>query len=98
MQEDESISQCADTLSSLGCTKSAEQLAIFTNLLAIAISKGKSTDQLNVIGNFIVAVGSLLLTMAAQRASCETKLDTLAQIQDLKKKIKDLEDGLSNTF
>ena len=95
MQEDQSIGQCADILSALGCTKSTEQLSIFANLLAIAISKGKSADQLNVIGNFIVAVGSLLLTMAAQKSSCETKLDTLAQIKDLKKKIKDLEDSLS---
>ena len=95
MQEETAISQCADTLSTIGCTKSAEQLAFWSNLLAVTISKGKSADQLNVIGNFIVAIGSLLLTMAAQKSSCETKLDTLAQIKDLKKKIKDLEDSLN---
>lgn len=95
MQEDQSISQCADILSALGCAKSAEQLSLFANLLAIAISKGKSSDQLNVMGNFIVGVGGLVLTMAAQRDFCESKLDKLAQIKDLKKKIKDLEDSLS---
>jgi len=95
MKEDESISQCADILSTLGCTKSAEQLSLFANLLAIAISKGKSADQLNVMGNFIVGVGSLILTMAAQISSCESQLDKLAQIKDLKKRIKDLEDSLS---
>ena len=52
MTEEEAVNQCAETLSALGCVKSAEQLSLFANLLAIAISKGKSADQLNVIGNF----------------------------------------------
>ncbi|MGI5848653.1 MAG: hypothetical protein ACOX8Q_01060 [Christensenellales bacterium] len=95
MQEDHSISQCADTLSSLGCTKSAEQLSIFANLLAISISKGKDADQLNVIGNFIVGIGGLILTIAAQKQSCETKQDKLKQIKNLKKKLQDLEDSLN---
>ena len=52
MQKDESIVQCADILSTLGCEKSAEQLSIFANMLSLSISKGKSADQLNVIGKF----------------------------------------------
>ena len=94
MTDEETINQCADTLSALGCEKSAEQLSLFANFLAISISKGKDSDQLNVIGNFIVAVGGLLLAMAAQRASCETKQDKLKQIRDLKKQIKELENSI----
>lgn len=94
MTEEEAVNQCAETLSTFACVKSAEQLSLFANLLAIAISKGKSADQLNVLGNFIVAVGGLLLTMAAQRVSCETKEDKIKQIRDLKKQIKDLEDSI----
>ncbi len=41
MTEEEAVNQCAETLSALGCVKSAEQLSLFANLLAIAISKGK---------------------------------------------------------
>ncbi len=94
MQEETAISQCADTLSTIGCTKSAEQLAFWSNLLAVTISKGKSADQLNVIGNFIVGVGGLILTIAAQLQICESKEDKLKQIRDLKTQIKKLEDSL----
>lgn len=94
MQEDEAIFKCAETLSAMGCVKSAEQLAFSSNFLAIAISKGKSADQLNVIGNFIVGVGGLILTIAAQLQVCESKEDKLKQIRDLKKQIKQLEDSL----
>lgn len=92
--KDKSITECADIISKLGCTKSAEQLAIFTNLLAIAISKGKTADQLNVIGNFVVSLGSLILTIAAQVQTCESQIDKVAQIKQLKKQIQDLEDSL----
>ena len=94
MQERESIDQCAKILGELGSVKSGEQISIFANLLAIYISKGKSSDQLNVIGNFIVGVGGLLLTMAAQRQTCEARQDKFMQIQELKKQIKELEDNL----
>ena len=92
--KEESITECADIISKLGCTKSAEQLTIFTNMLAIAISKGKTSDQLNVIGNFVVSLGSLILTIAAQVQTCESKVDKLQQIRQLKKQIQELEDSL----
>jgi len=94
MSEEENIDQCAEKLGELACIKSSEQLAVFANLLALSISKGKNSDQLNVIGNFVVAVGGLLLAMAAERSSCESKQDKLKQLRDLKKQIKDLEDSL----
>ena len=94
MQEEETISQCAEALSALGCVQSAEQLSFFANLLAITISKDKSADELNVIGNFIVGVGGLILTITAQIQACESKQDKLKQIRDLKKQIKQLEDSL----
>ena len=94
MQEENSVIQCADTLSALGCIKSAEQLSVMSNILAILISKGKDVDQLNLIGNFMVSVGGLILTMAAQIQSCESKQSKMQQIKELKKQIQDLEDGL----
>jgi hypothetical protein len=94
MSEDKTIKQCADTLSDLGCEKSGEQLALFSNFLAIAISKDKSSDQLNVLGNFISAVGAIVSAMASQRQICESKQDKLKQIGDLKKQIKALEDSI----
>ena len=94
MQEDKTIVQCAEILGDLGCVKSAEQLSVFTNLLALCISKGRSVNELNVIGNFIVGVGGLILTMAAQIQACESKQDKLAQIQELKKQISEMEESL----
>lgn len=92
--EEETINKCAELLSDLGCERSGEQLSLMINCLAISTSKDKNSDELNVIGNFIVALGGLLLAIAAQRQSCENKQDKLKQIKDLKKQIKDLEDSL----
>ncbi len=94
MSEEENIDQCAEKLGQLGCIKSAEQLSVFANLLALSISKGKSADQLNVISNFITAVGGLLALITSERDSCQAKQDKLKQIRDLKKQIKDLEASL----
>ncbi len=94
IHEDDSINQCADILSSLGCTKSAEQLSFLANLLALSISEGKSAGQLNIIGNFISAVGGIVSTIAAQKEFCDSKLDKIKQIRELKKQILDLEDSL----
>ncbi|NLO99382.1 MAG: hypothetical protein GX386_03695 [Clostridiaceae bacterium] len=66
------------------------------SLLAIVISKGKNADQLNVIGNFIVGVGGLILTIAAQLEACEAKQDKIKQINDIKKQLKNLENSLNN--
>lgn len=98
MRIEETIGQCAETLSALGCVKSAEELSVLANLLALTISKGKNTNQLNVVGNFIVSVGGLILTIAAQIQACAPTQQTAgqpqdlsSQIQDLKKRVHDLE-------
>lgn len=96
MLEEETINQCAETLSSFGCVRSAEQLSFLASLLAIVISKGKNADQLNVIGNFIVGVGGVILTIAAQLEACEAKQDKIKQINDIKKQLKNLENSLNN--
>lgn len=43
-----------------------QQLIILSSVIALAISEGRSSTQLNILGNLIVAVGSLILTFAAQ--------------------------------
>lgn len=45
---------------------SPEDLLILTNALAISFSKNKTADEINVIGNFVVGVGCLMLTIASQ--------------------------------
>lgn len=93
MLDEETNNSCSDALNSLGCIRSAEQLSFLANLLAVAISKGKNADQLNVLGNFIVGVGGLILTIAAQLETCESKQDKTKQVNDSNKQLKYLEDS-----
>lgn len=46
---------------------SPEDLLILTNTIAISLSKDRSADEINVLGNFIVGIGCLMLTIAAQQ-------------------------------
>lgn len=50
-----------------------KDLLILANALAISLSEGKTADELNVLGNLIVAVGSLMLTGAAQLQNLASK-------------------------
>ncbi|MGI6647611.1 MAG: hypothetical protein ACOX5W_00705 [Bacillota bacterium] len=78
---------------SLTCL-SPEKLAILSLIIALLISKGEDADDLNVIGNFIVAIGGIMLTIAAQEQNLQAKkekrkadddLTIYQQIQHLKK-------------
>ncbi len=53
----------------MNCNNTPIDLAILSDALAIAIAKDNSADENNVIGNFLVAVGSIILTIAAQQAT-----------------------------
>ncbi len=53
----------------MNCNNTPIDLAILSDALAIAIAKDNSADENNVIGNFLVAVGSIILTIAAQQAA-----------------------------
>ena len=46
---------------------SPEDLLILTNTIAISLSKDRNADEINVLGNFIVGIGCLMLTIAAQQ-------------------------------
>jgi len=52
----------------MGCYEQfrGNQLIILSALISLSVSGNLSSDQLNTLGNFIVATGSLLLTKAAQ--------------------------------
>ena len=56
---------CIDNLS-------PEDLLVLTNAIAITLIKDKNPDQINVLGNFIVGIGCLLLTVAAQQQLLES--------------------------
>lgn len=56
---------CLDNLSS-------EDLIVLTNAFAITLVKDRSADEINVLGNFIVGIGCLMLTIAAQEQFLES--------------------------
>lgn len=93
MSDQSSNNNCADFLESILC-KSPEQISVIANILTLIISKGRSAEELNVLGNFIVGVGSLLLTIAATMESCSSKEDKVKQINDLRRQVTDLENSM----
>ena len=46
---------------------SPEDLLILTNAIAISLSKDKSPIEIDVLGNFVVGIGCLMLTLASQK-------------------------------
>jgi hypothetical protein len=66
-------------------------LSILANIIAIIIAKDRTSDEINVLGNLTVAVGGILLLIAAQQQSIQSSQDKLKQIKDLKNQIKELE-------
>jgi len=52
---------------------SPEELALLANLIALELSRGKNANELNVLGNLVAAVGTILLTISAQKQNLENK-------------------------
>ncbi|MEG2339052.1 MAG: hypothetical protein RSB66_08235 [Clostridium sp.] len=47
-------------------TMTSKELTILSAILAIEITEGADIDELNILGNFLVGVGTLILVIAAQ--------------------------------
>ncbi|WP_315116445.1 hypothetical protein [uncultured Clostridium sp.] len=56
---------------------SPQELATLANIVAIALTEGRTANESNVLGNFTAAVGALILTIAAQQQSLEAKLEAI---------------------
>ncbi|MDF2632343.1 MAG: hypothetical protein K0Q85_939 [Caproiciproducens sp.] len=72
-------------------------LVIIGTLLTFLISDDRDAGELNVLGNLIVSVGSLVLTWAAQKELLKTSEDTnttkdTVSLDDIKNQIKCLQD------
>ena len=55
---------------------SPQDLLVLTNIISISLSKNKSADETNVLGNFIVGIGCLLLTIASQQQYIDSQKKT----------------------
>jgi len=50
-----------------------QDLIVLANTIALAFTKDKTADEINLLGNFIVGIGSLMLTFAAQQQYLSSK-------------------------
>lgn len=55
---------------------SPEDLLVLTNAIAISLSKDKSPIEIDVLGNFVVGIGCLMLTLASQKEYISLQQET----------------------
>lgn len=77
-------------------TNSSEELSVLATALAIFFSKVVDLEDLDVLGNFVVAVGSIILTIASQEQAVlaqnkDVQLDTQQQLKELQEQIRQLQ-------
>ena len=73
-------------------TIDSDELAILATAIAVALSKRLTLEQANIYGNFIVAVGSIMLTIAAQQEELTAKSND--QDTDTKKQLREMQEQL----
>lgn len=70
------------------------ELIVLATLIAFAVCEGQDADDLNILGNFIVGIGGLILTWAAQAESQKTSVSpdsSAVTLEDIQKQIKCLQ-------
>lgn len=65
-------------------------LVLLGSLLSVIVSQNLSTDEINVLGNFLAQIGASLLTKAAQQQSLQSKEELKKQIIDMEKQLENL--------
>jgi hypothetical protein len=71
----------------------ADELVLTATLVALTLSKGKNSDELNLIGNFLSTVGALVLIVQAVvgcQEARQSEQDTTARLDELERQIKEL--------
>ncbi|WP_101698557.1 hypothetical protein [Clostridium minihomine] len=48
-----------------------EDLVLIASSIAVSLANGRSTDEVNVLGNLLQAIGENLSLIASQRSACE---------------------------
>lgn len=50
----------------------SEELVVLINIIALDLCKDRTINEINVLGNVFEAIGSVMLTVAAQRQQLES--------------------------
>lgn len=72
-----------------------EELALLSAIIGVGISEKLGDEGQNVVGNFLVSVGSIILTVSAQNEALE-KCNKKSKDKELMDRIQALENQLSN--
>jgi len=76
----------------------AEELGVLAVILAIIISDDQSADELDLLGNFIAAVGTIILVISSQKGILKAQQEQQTAedaMQQLKARIEELEAAVS---
>lgn len=71
------------------------QLALLSTLIAIELSENRTIDEINILGDILIAIGSIMITIGAQRESQQQDQQNEKdknEHEELQKKIKKLEE------
>lgn len=71
-----------------------EELGLLSGLIGVGISSKLSDEQQNVVGNFLVAIGSVILTVSAQQEAIESRCSSDDQ-KEMQHRIQNLEKQLA---
>ncbi|AGK97251.1 hypothetical protein [Clostridium pasteurianum] len=50
-----------------------EDISLLISIIATALSKNKSIEELTVIGNFMISVGEIIITISSEKANLLAK-------------------------
>lgn len=62
-----------------------EDISLLISIIATAISKNKSIEELTVIGNFMISIGEIVITISAEKANLKAK-KTKKEMENLNNK------------
>lgn len=69
---------------------SPDTLVLIGAILSILLTQGMSSNDINILGNFLAEIGAAMSTKAAQIESQEAQENMIKQIDDLEKQLSDL--------
>lgn len=69
-------------------SSSPEDLALLASIIAISLAKGRTNDEVNIIGSILSAIGDTLSIIATQRERVDSLKEKKQQFKDLKKELK----------
>lgn len=59
-----------------------EDIPLLISIIATAISRNKTIEELTVIGNFMIAIGEIVITISSEKADLKVKEEKKEQMKN----------------